>query len=91
MAARGAEHESDQAEIDAATQKMLEEQIDRTLAVLSDLQIRVIKLRFGLSDGHSYTLAEAGDRLGISQERVREIEMEAIEILRSARPRTEPH
>lgn len=54
-------------------------------AVLNTLQPRetlVIKLRYGLTDGTEYTLADIGRQLGISRERVRQIEDEALRKLR---------
>jgi len=45
---------------------------------------RVIQLRYGLEDGYSRTLAELGDELGVSRERVRQIEAEALTKLRAS-------
>ena len=45
----------------------------------------MIQLRFGLADGHQRTLEEIGKRLGISRERVREVERSALVRLRRGR------
>ena len=42
---------------------------------------RVLQLRYGLADGHRWTLAEIGRELGISRERVRQLEVRALEAL----------
>ena len=45
---------------------------------------RVIQLRYGLEDGYNRTLAELGEELGVSRERVRQIEAEALTKLRES-------
>jgi len=52
------------------------------LAGLNPRERRVVELRFGLGDGLARTLAEVGDELQISRERVRQIETEALRKLR---------
>jgi RNA polymerase sigma factor (sigma-70 family) len=79
----GGEQKPDQSEINAATPKMLEEKIKQTLSVLTSLESDVIKLRYGLGDGYTYTFAEVAGQLGITAERVAEIEKQAIEKIRS--------
>ena len=54
------------------------------LKYLAPRELTVIKLRFGLSDVASYTLAEVGRALGITQERVRQIEARALRKLAKA-------
>ena len=56
--------------------------IDTALARLDDREQRVLRLRFGLSGGRPHTLAEIGDVLGLSRERVRQLEAEALEKLK---------
>ncbi|MEC4816738.1 MAG: RNA polymerase sigma factor, RpoD/SigA family [Scytonema sp. PMC 1069.18] len=51
--------------------------------LLSPQQKEVISLRFGIIDGHELSLAQIGQRLNISRERVRQIELQALKILRS--------
>ena len=58
------------------------ELLDQVLGTLKDRESLVIKLRYGLEDGTEYTLAEIGQKLGISRERVRQIEVEALRKLR---------
>jgi RNA polymerase sigma factor (sigma-70 family) len=58
------------------------ELLDQVLGTLKDREALVIKLRYGLKDGTEHTLAEIGERLGISRERVRQIEAEALRKLR---------
>ncbi len=57
---------------------MLEEQIDNVLQDLTYRERETLKLRFGLGDGHTYTLHEIGRIFDISRERVRQIEKRAI-------------
>jgi RNA polymerase nonessential primary-like sigma factor len=56
--------------------------MDRWLASLTDKQRCVIELRFGLKDHERTTLEEVGEQLGVTRERVRQIQMEALRRLR---------
>ena len=58
------------------------ESLERVLNTLTEREKLVVQLRYGLRDGSEYTLAEIGRRLGISRERVRQIEDEALRKLR---------
>ena len=58
------------------------ESLEMVLNTLAPREKHVIKLRYGLQDGTEYTLAEIGRQLGISRERVRQIEDEALRKLR---------
>jgi RNA polymerase sigma factor (sigma-70 family) len=58
------------------------ESLEKVLNTLAPRETLVIKLRYGLTDGTEYTLAEIGRQLGISRERVRQIEDEALRKLR---------
>ena len=65
-----------------ATASLLREELGRTLEVLTPRERRVIELRFGLGNEHSQTLAEVGTELGLTKERIRQIEKEALKKLR---------
>ena len=69
----------------AATEELLRQDVERVLGLLTPRERMVLKLRFGLEgDGHQHTLAEVGDELGISRERVRQIEGQALHKLRGS-------
>jgi RNA polymerase primary sigma factor len=68
--------------IDAATQRMLEERLDQVLKTLTYREREVIKLRYGLGDGYTYTLEEVGRIFKVTRERIRQIEARAIRKLR---------
>ncbi len=59
----------------------LESTMDRLLETLSDRQRQVLGLRFGMEDGNCYSLEDIGRKLGISKERVRQIERQAMDKL----------
>lgn len=65
-----------------ANTRLLGEELDRTLEVLTPRERRVIELRFGLGDEYSHTLAEVGSELALTKERIRQIEKEALAKLR---------
>src|SRR5438045_1401715 len=69
---------------DAASAQILKEEVLDMLDTLTARERRVIQLRYGLEDGYSRTLAELGDELGVSRERVRQIEAEALTKLRAS-------
>jgi RNA polymerase primary sigma factor len=54
----------------------------RLLETLNEREQRIIRLRYGLEDGREHTLSKIGDRLGITRERVRQIEAQALRKLR---------
>lgn len=56
--------------------------LDRALDTLSPREAEVLKLRFGLSDGTFYTLEQLGHMIGVTRERVRQIEKKALMKLR---------
>ncbi len=55
------------------------------LTSLSPREARVLELRFGLLDGRTHTLKEVGEKFGVTRERIRQIETEALERLRTPR------
>lgn len=59
------------------------EAIEMLLRGLSASQAEVLRLRFGLDDGKAYTLAQIGSRMHLSRERVRQIERQGLQILRT--------
>lgn len=54
-----------------------------TLDTLSEREATIIAMRYGLEDGHQHTLQDVADRLGVSRERVRQLERHALAELRS--------
>lgn len=65
----------------------LQRDLQHLLADLTDRERDVILMRFGLGDGHSYSLAEIGRALELSRERVRQIESKALQKLRQPKRR----
>ena len=65
-----------------STASLLREELSRTLESLTPRERRIIELRFGLGKEYSRTLAEVGAELGLSKERIRQIEKEALAKLR---------
>ncbi|MEE2639151.1 MAG: sigma-70 family RNA polymerase sigma factor [Planctomycetota bacterium] len=61
-----------------AAQEMLRGRIDRVLKTLSYREREIIKLRYGLGDGYSYTLEEVGHIFKVTRERIRQIEAKAV-------------
>ncbi len=64
--------------------KSLSEEIEKVLAGLTDREKIVLKHRFGLQQAKMHTLEEIGKLLGVTRERVRQIEAQALEKLRGA-------
>ena len=58
------------------------EEVSELLSSLNEREQKVIRLRFGLEDGKAHTLEEIGEMLGVTRERVRQIEARAMEKLR---------
>lgn len=69
---------------DAATEQMLREDTQEFLERLTPRERRVIQLRFGLDDGRQRTLEEVAKEFGLSRERVRQVEAEALRKLRES-------
>ena len=61
---------------------MLCEEIERMLTALPPREARVLELRYGLLDGQPHTLKEVGEKFGVTRERIRQIETEALARLR---------
>ncbi len=73
-----------QAPAEIASQHLLGEELHRALSQLTPRERSVVILRYGIGDGRSRTLLEVGKELGISRERVRQLEMVALAKLRGA-------
>lgn len=67
---------------DAVQQLMLQEQVEQALATLSPREARVLRLRYGLGYQRQLTLEEVGDKFGLTRERIRQIELQALRRLR---------
>ena len=67
---------------EAAAGHLLHEQIEEMLSTLSEREREVLHFRFGLEDGHSYTLEEVGRKFNVTRERIRQIEAKALRKLR---------
>jgi len=68
--------------VEIATHNLLKEQISEVLNGLPPREVRILQLRYGLLDGESYTLEEVGKKMGVTRERVRQIEAQALSRLR---------
>ena len=68
--------------VEVVTHNLLKKQIQDILAGLPPREVRILQLRYGLLDGQSYTLEEVGKKLGVTRERVRQIEAQALSRLR---------
>ena len=67
---------------DPVAKKLLQEQIASILDTLSDREEKILKMRFGLTDGHSHTLEEVGNKFDVTRERIRQIQVKALEKIR---------
>jgi RNA polymerase primary sigma factor len=67
---------------ETATDNLLRQQLETVLSALPPREERILKLRFGLPDGKRHTLREVGQKIGVTRERVRQIEAQALSRLR---------
>ena len=67
---------------DSATYNLLKEHLQVILNDLPPREVRILQLRYGLLDGQAYTLEEVGNKMGVTRERVRQIEAQALSRLR---------
>ena len=67
---------------DAATYRLLHEQLMEVLSTLTEREQKVLRLRFGLDDGRPRTLEEVGRQFNVTRERIRQIEAKALRKLR---------
>jgi RNA polymerase primary sigma factor len=70
---------------DDVSASMLQQELQEMLQDLPPRAVRILKLRYGLVDGETYTLEEVGKKLGVTRERVRQIEAQALSRLRHPR------
>ncbi|MDH3674177.1 MAG: sigma-70 family RNA polymerase sigma factor [Anaerolineae bacterium] len=66
----------------AFSHQLLQEQVKQALRTLSAREARILRLRFGLPKGRAHTLQEVGEKFGLTRERIRQIEKEALGKLR---------
>jgi RNA polymerase primary sigma factor len=71
--------------MDSTYAKLLREKIEEVLESLPPREARILRLRFGLENGHNYTLEEVGEKFGLTRERIRQIESKALRRLRHPR------
>jgi RNA polymerase primary sigma factor len=67
---------------ETATYNLLREHLETVLNGLPPREVRILQLRYGLLDGQAYTLEEVGRKMGVTRERVRQIEAQALSRLR---------
>ncbi len=71
--------------IQSAYSRLLTEKIEEVLDTLPPREARILRLRFGLENGRTYTLEEVGQKFGLTRERIRQIEGKALRRLRHPR------
>ena len=69
----------------SAYENLLREKVEEVLGTLTAREARILRLRFGLQNGRSYTLEEVGQKFGLTRERIRQIEGKALRRLRHPR------
>jgi RNA polymerase primary sigma factor len=74
--------EESPAPVELVTLNLLREHLQEVLNMLPPREVRILQLRYGLLDGQSYTLEEVGRKMGVTRERVRQIEAQALSRLR---------
>ena len=67
---------------DTATYHLLREHLAEVMNNLPPREVRILQLRYGILDGQAYTLEEVGRKMGVTRERVRQIEAQALSRLR---------
>ncbi|MGD8555163.1 MAG: sigma-70 family RNA polymerase sigma factor [Anaerolineales bacterium] len=76
------EDQDSPAPTEVATENLMREYLRDALNQLPPREVRILQLRYGLLDGRSYTLEEVGRKMGVTRERVRQIEAQALRRLR---------
>lgn len=72
------------APVEEVTTQLLHEQINAALDRLPPREAQILRLRYGLEDGRVYTLEEVGQAIGVTRERVRQLEAQALNRLRQS-------
>ncbi|GMV81609.1 MAG: RNA polymerase sigma factor SigA [Planctomycetota bacterium] len=72
------EDKSVESPVSVASYEMLKDKIEQVLGTLTYREREIIKLRYGLGDGYTYTLEEVGRKFKVTRERVRQIEAKAL-------------
>jgi RNA polymerase primary sigma factor len=67
---------------DSATHRMLREELETIFHSLHPREVQILQLRYGLKDGRSLTLEQVGKKYGLTRERIRQIEVQALRKLR---------
>ncbi len=67
---------------ETASQRMLQEELKRIFTSLDPREVQILQLRYGLKDGRSLTLEQVGKKYGLTRERIRQIEVQALRKLR---------
>ncbi|MBX7214258.1 MAG: sigma-70 family RNA polymerase sigma factor [Thermoflexales bacterium] len=76
------EDESEPSPSQIVVETLLREKVEQVLSTLTPREQRILRLRFGLVNGKSYTLEEVGQKFGLTRERIRQIENRALRRLR---------
>lgn len=74
-----------------ATYNLLCENLREALNELPPREVRILQLRYGLLDGQTYTLEQVGSKMGVTHQRIRQIETQALNRLRLASIRHKLH
>jgi RNA polymerase primary sigma factor len=70
---------------ETASYSLLRQHLEQILETLPPREARIIKMRYGLADGKKLNLREIGDKMGVTRERIRQIEAKALQRLRQPR------
>ena len=70
---------------DSAQENLLQEKVEEVLSTLSPREACILRMRFGLPNGHAHTLEQVGRKFGLTRERIRQIEGKALRRLRHPR------
>ncbi|MCY4621797.1 MAG: sigma-70 family RNA polymerase sigma factor [bacterium] len=79
------DQDAEAAPADGAVLTLLQESVALALEGLDERERKVITMRFGLADGRIRTLQEISDRMGVTKERIRQLEVRALRKMRSQR------